>query len=112
MNLKEALKAAIDGAKIRHSGWPVGVFVFWNGELFLDHHGDSWAAISSEKDTMDWEIVIKPVKYSVNIWFNDTPNPTSIDRYLSEYLFGGVGWSANQYDGYKKYRITVEAVDE
>ena len=112
MNLKEALKAAIDGAKIRHSGWPDGAFFRWNNEYMIDDVCNFWRPLKSEVDSDLWEIIPEPVKYSVDVWLQKIPKVNRDGGPLEACLFNQRQWSLHQSAGTTKYRITVEEVAE
>jgi hypothetical protein len=60
------------------------------------------------------EEYVEPVKYSVDIWFDDTPKPKHISNLLDTFIFGeGATWSRCQYNEcIRRFRVTVEEVRE
>lgn len=57
---------------------------------------------------------IEPVKYSVDVWFDETPKPGHTSNLLGTFIFGeGAAWNRHQYkDCIRKFRITVEEANE
>jgi hypothetical protein len=112
MNLKEALKAAIDGKEIRLPTWVCDDFVRWNLYYFVDNRGGSWRCLKEDMDSTNWEIFKEPLKYIVDVWLSNVPTPKSFNDTLSGYLFGRIGWDRKPFGESKKYKITVEGVVE
>jgi hypothetical protein len=107
------LKAAIDGEKIRLPSWAkIAYFVTWDSLYFVDNRNAKWGPMAKDMDSTNWEIVKEPVKYSVDVWFSNVPTPKSFDDILSGYLFGRIGWERKPFNNSKKYKITVEEVQE
>jgi hypothetical protein len=107
MNLKEALKAAIDGHKIARVGANPRYYVRFEEGVFVDQGGDS---VRPRGD--DWEIVSEPVKYSVDVWLENTPEKSTAGD-IGMYVFGKYGeWRSNKHTKCKKYRVTVEEIAE
>jgi hypothetical protein len=57
MNYKEALKAAIEGKKVRVCDWLEGEFVRFNSGWFIDEDGHHYR-ISSFADNEKWELYV------------------------------------------------------
>lgn len=115
MNFKEALKAAIDGAKIRLPIWKKESFATWSSEksIFMDENFFSTSFDVSESNSTDWEIVPNLVKYSVNVWLNKKPKNCLFSNEFIKFLVGyETEWSSTSFEQAKKYRITVEEVGE
>jgi len=56
------------------------------------------------------KLAIEPVKYSVDVWLNETPKARPNASYLTELLFGQGGYFSRPFQDAKKYRVTVEEV--
>lgn len=113
MNLKEALKAALDGKKIRHKEWTEGEItgiVFEDG--WFRAGGFYWSPHTYHALTDEWEIIHEPVKYSVDVWFGETPKCDPEEHDLLGLVFGWSSYSSTKCNGFKKYRVTVEEVAE
>lgn len=111
MNLKEALKAAIDGKKIRRAS-KAGYIRWFDGAL-RDNYG-SLVEFKGEWETAtDWEIVHEPVKYSVELWFGNAPSQRK-DGDILDYILCGFGrWNRVKSEWcQKKYRVTVEELPD
>lgn len=107
MNLKKAMKAAIDGHilvdkndnKLRFDG-----LYFYLNNFVVE-------VPNAVKE--GWEIVQKPVKYSVDVWLNEKPASDLEYNDFKSFLVGDkTGWSALPYVRTKRYSITVEEVVE
>jgi hypothetical protein len=57
MNYKEALKAAIDGKKVRVCEWPEGEFVRFNSGWFIDEDGYNYP-MASFAGNEKWELYV------------------------------------------------------
>ena len=60
MNKGEALKAAIDGAKISNKEWSKGASLKWDGKGFLTAEGYHIDTTRMQSD--DWELVKEPLR--------------------------------------------------
>lgn len=111
MNLKEALKAAIDGKKIRRAS-KAGYIRWFDGAL-RDNYG-SLVEFKGEWETAtDWEIVHEPVKYSVELWLPAKPMAQDRSNVLTGFLFDCSGWSPHfTHEMQTKIRVTVEELPD
>lgn len=101
---REIHEHLLAGGKVQNTDLP-SVVISYNAYGFLNTY---WQFDSPYM----WVKYIEPkvpVKYSVDIWFNDTPKPSQESIASHEYLFG-VGWNRTPKAGFNKYRITVEEV--
>jgi hypothetical protein len=124
MNLKEALIACMNGAKIRYKGWgsqdgeSLDVYDSTDYVEFRDNWfkmGEhSWSPREFVVLSDDWEIVKEPKIHQVELWTVPGWKPNSTASDLSGFLFGD-GWSHSNDNldmQMQKVRITVEEIEE
>jgi hypothetical protein len=65
MDKTQALKAALNGYKIRQPNWDANEFVYWNGDQFIYHneHCDETLAQNSLEYRNGWERYELPVDF-------------------------------------------------
>ena len=111
--------------------WKTAAKAMIDGHICIDLTGDEWRWNES-RGQFEWSIpssdvweacditkngpyTIKkePVKYSVDVWFTETPKADADAVFFMHYLFGrNIGWSAAPSEACnQKYRITVEEVE-
>ena len=109
--------------------WKTAAKAMLDGEICVDKHGDKWKwdtqnfvyfnypdSIWQRGDVErygPYTIKKEPVKYSVDVWFTETPKADADAVFFMHYLFGrNIGWSAAPSEACnQKYRITVEEVE-
>lgn len=113
MNLKEALKAAIDGHNVRGKTWREGSFWYYCTEnnYFCHSNGIKIASFADHLGT-DFEVIPELLKYSVDVWLFQEPKCMPSATYITEFLFGQSYYSSAKDEGAKRYRVTVEEVQE
>lgn len=108
MKTNEAAKAMIDGTTCLYL--PEQIVYRWNrGEFQWQFDKTTWRTAKTLPQGK-WEEVKPLIKYSVDVWTVGTPKPLPHD------IFGGIGYYTylpkDRANVYKKFRITVEEMDE
>ena len=111
MKFSEAMAAIEDGKQVQYWTTPTGDSMDY--AKWIDFKLDSKGNITYYRSILKWRIKSEPVKYSVDIWFHEAPKVNKNYSSLVDYLIDGICWHNARSDFYnKKYRITVEEVEE
>ncbi len=109
MNKKEALKAAIDGKKVRRKEWNPDNYIWFDGQTFRWKYSN---ITYIGGDYGEWEIVKEPVKWSEEVYIcDDLRGLKGLKRYFKHHgCFNTEGETKGFEDEgrWRKVRITFE----
>lgn len=103
LNKAQAMKAALDGKRIRHSGWPPAGFVRWDSErgLFRDETGEIFR-LDDCRTLTGWEVVHNEEQELLDQALNQLQG-------ISVFLGSDVGFSAiGRYLAHRQMKLADE----